>query len=154
MVSLARRDSDVEKRHTLGMVTTPLTITNHGDQIEAERGHRQADAVRSVTLGEVIVDTGATTLALASDVIAQLGLDLQEEVPILTAAGPGTARLYRDARLTLLGREGTFDCLELPAGTRPLLGVIPLEALGLEPDLRNQRLRQLPREPGNTYFTL
>jgi predicted aspartyl protease len=154
MVSLARSDIDLEKRRALGMVATPLTITNHGDQIEAERGHRQADAVRSVTLGEVIVDTGATTLALPADVIAQLGLDLQEEVPILTAAGPATARLYRDARLTLLGREGTFDCLELPAGTRPLLGVIPLEALGLEPDLRHQRLRQLPREPGNTYFTL
>jgi predicted aspartyl protease len=154
MVSLARSDIDLEKRRALGMVATPLTITNHGDQIEAERGHRKADAVRSVTLGEVIVDTGATTLALPADVIAQLGLDLQEEVPILTAAGPATARLYRDARLTLLGREGTFDCLELPAGTRPLLGVIPLEALGLEPDLRHQRLRQLPREPGNTYFTL
>jgi predicted aspartyl protease len=154
MVSLAQSDIDLEKRRALGMVATPLTITNHGDQIEAERGHRQADAVRSVTLGEVIVDTGATTLALPADVIAQLGLDLQEEVPILTAAGPATARLYRDARLTLLGREGTFDCLELPAGTRPLLGVVPLESLGLEPDLRHQRLRQLPREPGNTYFTL
>jgi predicted aspartyl protease len=98
------------------MVATPLTITNYADQIEARRGHRQADAVRSVTLGEVIVDTGATTLALSADVVAQLGLDLREEVPILTAAGPGTARLYRDAALTLLGREGTFDCLELRQG--------------------------------------
>ena len=154
MVSLTRIDVDLEKRRALGKVATPLTITNYADQIEAERGHRRAGAVRSVTLGEVIVDTGATTLALPADVIAQLGLALREEVPILTAAGPGTARLYRDAALTLLGREGTFDCLELPVGTRPLLGVIPLEALGLEPDLRNQQLRRLPREPGNTYFTL
>jgi hypothetical protein len=29
-----------------------------------------------------------------------------------------------------------------------------MEALGLEPDLRNQRLRLLPEEPGDTYFTL
>ena len=152
MVSLAR--IDLERASALGMVATPLTITNYADQIEARRGHRQADAVRSVTLGEVIVDTGATTLALSADVVAQLGLDLREEVPILTAAGPGTARLYRDAALTLLGREGTFDCLELPAGTRPLLGVIPLEALGLEPDLRHQQLRRLPLEPSDTYFTL
>lgn len=56
--------------------------------------------------------------------------------------------------LTLLGRDGTFDCLELPAGTDPLLGVIPLEALGLEPDRRNQRLRLLPEEPGDSYFTV
>ncbi len=152
MVSLAR--IDLERASALGMVATPLTITNYADQIEARRGHRQADAVRSVTIGEVIVDTGATTLALSADVVAQLGLDLREEVPIHTAAGPGTARLYRDAVLTFLGREGTFDCLELPAGTRPLLGVIPLEALGLEPDLRHQQLRRLPLEPGETFFTL
>jgi predicted aspartyl protease len=152
MVSLAR--IDLERASALGMVATPLTITNYADQIEARRGHRQADAVRSVTLGEVIVDTGATTLALSADVVAQLGLDLREEVPILTAAGPGTARLYRDAALTFLGREGTFDGLELPAGTRPLLGAIPLEALGLEPDLRHQQLRRLSLEPGDTFFTL
>jgi ABC-type cobalamin transport system ATPase subunit len=27
-------------------------------------------------------------------------------------------------------RKGTFECLELPGGKNPLLGVIPLEALG------------------------
>ena len=64
------------------------------------------------------------------------------------------ARLCRDAAITLMGREGTFDCLELPSGADPLLGVIPLEALGLEPDLRNQRLRVLPGEPGDTYYTV
>jgi len=151
MASLTGR----EMATALGKVAAPLTITNYADQVEAERGHRQAADVRSVRLDEVIiVDTGATTLALPADVIARLGLALREEVPILTAAGPGTARLYRDAALTVLGREGTFDCIELPVRTRPLLGVIPLEALGLEPDLRNQQLRRLPREPGNTYFTV
>ncbi len=34
------------------------------------------------------------------------------------------------AKVSLLGREGTFECLELPGGGAPLLGVIPLEALG------------------------
>jgi predicted aspartyl protease len=143
-----------ERARDVGKVVTPLTITNYADQIEAERGHRQASDVRSVALGEVLVDTGATTLALPADVIARLGLALREEVSILTATGPGRTRLYRDAALALLGREGTFDCLELPTGALPLLGVIPLEALGLEPDLRNQRLRRLPQEPGNTFYTL
>ncbi len=35
-----------------------------------------------------------------------------------------------------------------------LLGVVPMETLGLEPDLRNQRLRLLPEEPGDTYYTI
>jgi len=102
----------------------------------------------------VIVDTGATTLALPADVIARLGLPLRREVPTLMDTGPSAARLYQDAAITLLGREGTFDCLELPAGMDALLGVIPMEALGIELDLRNQRPRLLPEEPGNTYYTI
>jgi hypothetical protein len=58
-------------------------VTNYADQVEARRGHRQAGAVRSVRLEEVIVDTRAATLALPADVIARLGLDLREEVAVL-----------------------------------------------------------------------
>ncbi|MGH9852718.1 MAG: aspartyl protease, partial [Blastocatellia bacterium] len=53
-----------------------------------------------------------------------------------------------------LGREGTFECLELPGGKRPLLGVIPLEAMGIEPDLRSQSLRLLPLTEQDTYLTI
>ena len=45
-------------------------------------------------------------------------------------------------------------CLELPGGQNNLLGVIPLEALGLEPDLRSQKLRVLPTESNETYLTI
>ena len=117
-----------EKVREVGKVVTPLTIANRGDQARAAAGDIPPDQVRTVTLGAVIVDTGATTLALPADVIARLGLTVR--------------------------REGTFDCLELPAGMDALLGVIPIEALGLEPDLHNQRLRLLPEEPGDTYYTV
>jgi predicted aspartyl protease len=138
----------------MGKILTTLTATNHRDQIRAEEGTIGPDQVRSVTLDDVLVDSGATTLCLPADVIARLGLAVRREVPIATAMGPGTARLCQDAAITLMGREGTFDCLELPAGTTPLLGVVPLEALGIEADFRNGRLRLLPEEPGNTYFTI
>ena len=138
----------------MSKILTTLTVTNYRDQIRAEEGTIGPDQVRSVTLDDVLVDSGATTLCLPADVIAQLGLALRREVPIATAMGPGTARLFQDAAITLMGREGTFDCLELPAGTTPLLGVVPLEALGIEADFRNGRLRLLPEEPGNTYFTI
>jgi len=143
-----------EKVREVGKIVTPLIIANRGDQARATAGDIPSDQVRTVTLDAVIVDTGATTLALPADVIARLGLTVRREVPILTATGPNTARLCQDAAVTLLGREGTFDCLELPAGMDALLGVIPMEALGLEPDLRNQRLRLLPEEPGDTYYTI
>lgn len=76
------------------------------------------------------------------------------EVTTSTAAGPRRARVLGGAELDVQGRKGTFDCLELPDGTQPLLGVIPLESLGLEPDLVRGQLRLLPDGPDETYITV
>lgn len=136
----------------MGKVHTVLTVINRADQILFDRG--VIGAVRSIELREVLVDTGATTLCLPPELIARLGLELLKEVDVATAMGIGKARIYRDATLQLCGREGTFECLELPGGLDPLLGVIPLEMLGLEPDLKHQRLRVLPEESVDTYLTI
>ena len=138
----------------LGKGFTMITITNRADQILAKRGVIPASEVRSTTLENVLVDTGATTLCLPAHVIAELGLELLKEVDVATAMGIGQARIFRDATLFVCGREGTFECLELSSSRDSLLGIIPLEALGLEPDLQNQVLRVLPTESANTYLTI
>ncbi len=138
----------------MGRVDTTITIANNADLIRAEAGDIDASAVRSLTLDGVLVDTGATFLSLPADLIARLGLRPLRELNIRTAAGPRRSRLMQDARLTVMGREGTFECLELPEGAPPLLGVTPLEVLGLEPDIMNQRLRVLPDGPLDTYVTV
>jgi clan AA aspartic protease len=138
----------------MGKVHTKLTIINRADQIRAEDGTITADQIRSLVLDRVLIDTGATTLCLPPEMIAKLGLKLLKEVEVATAMGLGKARIYRDATICLFGREGTFECLELPGGNDPLLGVIPLEMLGLEPDLKNQTLRVLPTESVDTYLTI
>jgi predicted aspartyl protease len=138
----------------MGKVLTSMTITNRADEIRLQDGNITAERVRSLTLEDVLVDTGATTLCLPADMIESLGLILLKEVPVSTAAGIGKARIFRDATISLCGREGTFECLELPGGREPLLGVIPLEMLGLEPDLQNQRLRVLPSEATDTYLMI
>jgi predicted aspartyl protease len=138
----------------MGKVLTSLTIINRADQILADNQVITAEKVRSVTLHDVLVDTGATTLCLPADVIAKLGLSLLKEVDVATAMGIGKARVFQDAKMQLCEREGTFECLELPGGRNALIGVIPLEALGLEPDLIHQRLRVLPTESVDTYFTI
>ncbi len=138
----------------MGKVHTKLTIINRGDQIRAKDGTITEDKIRSVTLDRVLVDTGATTLCLPPEIIAKLGLELLKEVDVATAMGIGKARIFRDATISLYGREGTFECLELPGGRDPLLGVIPLEMLGLEPDLKNQSLKVLPTESVDTYLTI
>lgn len=138
----------------MGKITTTLTIVNRIDQANATRGYIPPEQVRSLTLNNVLVDTGATTLCLPADAIAQLGLELLREVDVMTANGIGKARIFRDASIILLGREGTFECLELPGGGDALLGVIPLEALGIELDLKNQRLKVLPETSADTYLTI
>jgi predicted aspartyl protease len=91
---------------------------------------------------------------LPKGTIAQLGLELLREVDVATANGIGKARIFQDAKISLLGREGTFECLELPGGTDTLLGVFPLEMLGIELDLKNQTLYLLPISPTETYLTI
>jgi predicted aspartyl protease len=136
----------------MGKVTTKITITNRIDQILAERGFIKPQEIRSLTLDDVLVDTGATRLCLPADIISNLGLTLQGEVDVKIAVGIQKVRIFRELNLSVEGREGTFNCVELPEGSDPLLGLIPLEDLGLEPDLINHKLRILPMEGKDTYL--
>jgi clan AA aspartic protease len=138
----------------VGRIITTLVITNRVDEGLSERGFVPKNEVRSVTLKNVLIDTGATTLCLPADIIEQLGLEILRTVEVETATGISQARIFQDAKISLLGREGTFKCLELPGGRSPLLGVIPLEALGIELDLQNQALKVLPISPTQTYLTI
>jgi predicted aspartyl protease len=139
---------------TMVKVLTTLTIINRADQIRAKDGSISLEQIRSLTLENALVETGATTLCLPSATITALGLELLKEVDVSTANGISKARIFRDATISLHGREGTFECLELPGGRDALLGVIPLEALGLELDLQKQTFRVLPTESINTYLTI
>jgi predicted aspartyl protease len=138
----------------MGKVTTTITVANRIDQILAQRGFIPVEQIRSITLKDVLVDTGATRLCLPENIISDLGLVLQGEVDVKIAVGVQKVRTFRELSLVVEGREGTFNCIELPAGSDPLLGLIPLEDLGLEPDLQNQRLRLLPMEGKDTYLTV
>jgi len=75
-------------------------------------------------------------------------------VPVATATGIGTARIFEDAKISLMGRDATFECIELPVGSDSLLGVIPLEALGIELDLQKQTLLLLPLSPTASYLRI
>lgn len=144
----------IKSNNEMGKVFATLTIVNRADQILAEAGVIPEDQIRSITLKNVLVDTGATTLCLPQEVIAKLGLKILKEVDVATAMGIGKARIFQDAKIAMFEREGTFECLELPGSGDPLLGVIPLEALGLEIDLQNQTLKPLPISPTETYLTI
>ncbi|MEG4037245.1 aspartyl protease [Microcoleus sp. S36b_A4] len=137
----------------MGQVITTITLTNRIDRVMAERGFIAAEEVRSVILDNVVVDTGATLLSLPARIISQLGLIQVGERDVETSAGIKKGRIFADAQIIVEGREGRFDCLELPEGiSAVLLGVIPMEELGLEPDLKNRQLRVLPMNNQQTYL--
>ncbi|MEG4274622.1 MULTISPECIES: aspartyl protease [unclassified Microcoleus] len=137
----------------MGQVLTTIAVTNLIDLVLAERGFISAEEVRSVTIDKVIVDTGATLLSLPAPIISQLGLRQVGERDVETSAGIRKGRIFAGAQIIIAGREGRFDCLELPEGVSAvLLGVTPMEELGLEPDLKNQRLRVLPMNDQQTYL--
>lgn len=136
----------------MGQVRTKLTITNRADEIRAADGTIKPEQIRSITLDTALADTGATSLCLPIHLIDQLGLEPLKEVLTRTAAGYQRSRVFQDAKITVGDRVGVFQCLELPGGDDALLGAIPMEELGVEPDLQKQELRFLPMEPGNTYY--
>jgi predicted aspartyl protease len=138
----------------MGQVIVSLTVINRIDQVLAERGFISAEEVRSCTLTNVLVDTGATMLCLPASVIQQLGLVQGAVATIETAAGVREGRIFRDVELSVSDRKGTFDCLELTDVPYALLGVIPMEMLGLEPDLKNRQLRVLPMDSERTYLSV
>jgi predicted aspartyl protease len=136
-----------------GQVLTTIAVTNRIDLVMAQRGFISAEEVRSVILDNVVVDTGATLLSLLPRIISQLGLIQVGERDVETSAGIKKGRIFADAQIIVERREGRFDCLELPEGVSAvLLGVIPMEELGLEPDLKNRRLRVLPMNNQQTYL--
>ncbi|MCW6051458.1 aspartyl protease [Lyngbya sp. CCAP 1446/10] len=136
----------------MGRVTATIAVTNEVDKMLADRGFIPTEQIRSLTLDNVLVDTGATRLCLPEEIIAQLGLTLVGEIDGHTVIGSRKFRLFKNVSLAIAGREGRYDCVELPAGKEPLIGLIPLEDLGLEPDLKNQRLIVLPAEGNQSYI--
>jgi len=138
----------------MGQVIATLSVTNRIDQVLAQRGFIPAEEVRFCILDDVIVDTGATLLCLPAAIISQLGLVQGGEASTETTAGVKQGRIFRDVDLSIAGRQGTFDCLELTEVPFALLGVTPMEVLGLEPDLKNRCLRILPMNSEQTYLSI
>ena len=142
------------RQRQVGKVYASITISNHEDEIAARRGVIPESEIRRVTLEQILVDTGANTLCLPQYLVDQLGLPTLKEVFAATAGGLIPVTVYDEARVSLHGREGTYECVALPDDTEPLLGLMPLEGLGFEPDLQNESLRVLPDATRGTYYRI
>ncbi|MEO0536839.1 MAG: hypothetical protein AAF215_23630 [Cyanobacteria bacterium P01_A01_bin.123] len=64
----------------MGKVVTSIKVTNFVDKVFAERGFIRPEQIRTLSIDDVIVGTGATMLCLPSHLIQSLGLRLAGEV--------------------------------------------------------------------------
>jgi predicted aspartyl protease len=93
----------------MGKVTTTLTVTNWVDEVLAERGFIQSHEVRSITLENVLVDTGASRLCLPQEIIQALGLKCIGENDVKTDLGVTKVRIFEGIKLSVAGREGQYN---------------------------------------------
>jgi hypothetical protein len=126
----------------MGHVYTTLKLINHRDTILAAEQMNKPEAVRALTLEKVLAESGASHLSLPEAVMKQLGL--KREVTVQTATGFSTRHIYRDVTIEIADREATVDCVALPTGVQPLSGVIPMENMGINPDLNKHELVFIP----------
>lgn len=138
----------------MGQVFVSFGVTNFSDVDPAAIVRRPPSETRMTALDEVLMDTGATHLCLPADLVARLGLGLGYATPVETATGAAVIRVFRNALVTYEDRSAVVEVIEVPLGRPPLLGAIPMEALGIEPDLRNRRVRKLARDLNSSYIRI
>ena len=138
----------------VGQIRVDFTVTNELDVQAVAEGRLDASAVRRLELKGVLVDTGATTLCLPANLVAQLGLPAKKDAVAETPTGHYLIRVFGQATVELMGRSNTFECVELPEGAPPLLGVYVLEGLGIEPNLRDEVLELRPETGPNGYLRI
>jgi predicted aspartyl protease len=137
-----------------GQVFIDIVVVNSFDLDRVVLGEARATDVRSIEIRAVLMDTGATHLCLPASMVSELGLALARTVPVETATGSSDRRVFRNALIRFLDRETQAEVVELPDGVRPLLGAIPMEAMGIQPDLATRTVRILPMTRDDTYITV
>lgn len=133
---------------TMGRVLVEAKIENLDDVWDVQKGMKTADQIRSVTVPDALVDSGATTLSLPLSLIERLGLKKMSEKRIRSATGTGTMGVYQVAQLTIQGRDARVDVMEVPEGSPVLIGQIPLEWMDWVIDMRGQKLIGNPAHGG------
>lgn len=133
---------------TMGKVVVTTKIENLEDQYAVYQGLLAPDQVRSITVDDAVVDTGATGLMIPARLIAALGLRPTEVRPGRTVSGPITIQMYEAVRLHLQGRKCVIDVHEIPDHSPVLIGQIPLEAMDWVVDPKNRRVIGNPEHGG------
>jgi len=104
---------------------------------------------------EALVDSGAVDLALPAELIEPLKLEELGKVRVFTTdGGEHKYRLFGMAEVEIQGRTCQVRAIELPQGTEPLLGAIPLEAMDWHISPSEKKLVPNPKSPNGPLLPL
>jgi predicted aspartyl protease len=132
----------------MGRVRTEVAVENMGDLWDVKKNILKPDQVRRLLVKDALVDTGATTLALPTRLIQQLGLSKVTEKRVTSGKGSHLVNIYDAVRVTIMDRFCTVDVTEVPDDVPVLVGQIPLEMLDLVVDPQGGRLTGNPAHGG------
>ena len=124
----------------MGKVSVSAVIENLDDYLEARRGTLPAERVRSATVTDALVDSGATMLLLPSRMITELGLKPLRTQTARTANGTVQMQLHRAVRLSVQGRDCILDVGEVSDDLPVIIGQLPLEAMDWHIDMHGHHL--------------
>lgn len=95
-----------------------------------------------------LVDTGATFMCVTEEIALQLGFDLDEvSRQTVTLADGHQRKVPKIAPIEIAFENRSYVTEAVVLGNEPLLGVIPLEAMDLVVDPRQQLLVVNPQHP-------
>ena len=97
---------------------------------------------------KALVDTGATFMCVTEEIALQLGFDITEvSQQMVTLADGHLRKVPKIAPIEIAFENRTYVTEAVVLGNEPLLGAIPLEAMDLIVDPRQQTLIVNPQHP-------
>ena len=143
----------MKAKQDMGKIIQKARLQNSADLASALAGRIKPGKVRAADV-ELLVDTGAAMLCLTPKVIETLGLHKLHEREVITGNGIARRAVYEPVRIRIRDREADLNVMEVPTGTPPLLGYLPLEALDLYPNPRKRVLEGNPQYGGKMVTDL
>ncbi|MEW6608687.1 MAG: retropepsin-like aspartic protease [bacterium] len=131
----------------MGRISEKIIIRNYGDVVKASESLIPGSQIRTIEI-EAIVDTGATYVSINKVDIERLGLQFHNTIPIKTANGPATRRIFKGAEIELKDRSFVMEVMENDDTTPPLIGYLFLEAIDFVVDPRTQSVIPNPGHEG------
>jgi predicted aspartyl protease len=138
----------------MGKVLVQAKMENLNDLYDVSQGRLQPDQVRTITVADAMVDTGAMFLSLPRRYVQQLGLQRYGTRKAKTSAGFTDFDMYGMVLLTVEGRDCRVEVAAIPGECPVLIGQIPLESLDFVVDPIHQRLLGNPDHGGEHMIDL